>query len=504
MLVSCRQMREAEQRLFASGAADADTLMEIAGRTCAELIQRRCRTPASAILYVGKGNNGGDALVIGRELRLAGWRTTATYAGEPPEMTELAASKRTEFEATPNGRTGDRGQLILIDGLLGIGASGPLRGSVAELAALMNRQREEQQALTFSIDIPSGVDGDTGECRAGAVIADHTLTIAQVKPGLLADTAVNHVGRIDVVELPQIEIDKAQADTGAWLMTPKTLRGLLPRRQHDHHKGDAGRIGIIAGSPGMIGAAELCARGALRGGAGLVTLFAHPSIYQLLASRLPAEIMVRRLDDDDNAGDAVKNASVDVLAIGPGIGGQPPDWLINLILSDSRPIVLDADALNALAWNPDHLAALVASAAPRLLTPHPGEMKRLLESSSSSPGDRTRDRRSMAEHFATAHGITLLLKGARTVVAEKGRPTAINSTGNPGMASGGMGDVQTGLCAALLAATNDPFDAACLGVWLAGRSADLLVDSGARSVESLSATDVADGLGAAFDDLRRT
>lgn len=500
MLVSCQQMREAEERLFARGEVEAETLMEIAGRRCADLIQLRCPAPAWAILFVGKGNNGGDALVVGRELRKAGWRVAAQLAADSPnDMTELAAKKLAEFEATPQGGAANRSFTILVDGLLGIGASGPLRGTIAELAKEMNQQRKQVKALTFAIDIPSGIDGDSGECYAGAVVADHTLTIAQVKAGLVADAAVNHVGRIDVVPLDQIAVEDFCSD--AWLMTSESLRGLLPRRRHDFHKGNAGRVGIVAGSPGMLGAADLAARGALRGGAGLVTVFADDKISDLLAERVPPEIMVKRFEKVDE----IAAMNLDVLAIGPGLGGVIRLPLIHLMVDDPRPMVLDADALNALAASAKDLAALGSNRAERLLTPHPGEMERLLaadENAKASDRSRERSRGQVAEDFATEHGVTVLLKGARTVIAKAGQATAYNSTGNSGMASGGMGDVLTGLCAAMLAVTGDAFDAACLGAWLAGRSADLLVDSATRSIESLSAADVADGLGAAFADLR--
>jgi len=499
MLVSCQQMRDAEERLFASGEVDAESLMEIAGRCCAERIIRRCPVPGKATLYVGKGNNGGDALVIGRELRKAGWRVWAILSAEVSEMTELAAKKFAELNATTETGTAHAGPAIQVDGLLGIGAKGALRGQLAEMAAQMNELRDEIHTLTFAVDIPSGVDGDTGECYPGAVVADHTLTIAQVKTGLVADSAVNHIGRIELVPLDQIVPDQSVSD--AWLLTPEELCHFLPQRHHDFHKGEAGRVGIVAGSRGMIGAAELTARGALRGGAGLVTVFADEKISDLLAMRLPPEIMVKPFADSQE----ISDFNLDVLAIGPGLGENIRTSLVDLMINDPRPAVLDADALNALAAKPEHLAGLASSSSPRLLTPHPGEMKRLLAARHQlNTDDRSsdRDRRAVAETFAGRCGVTVLLKGARTVIARGGEASAYNSTGTPGMASGGMGDVLTGLCAALLASTGDTFRAACLAAWVAGRSAEHLIDTGVRSIESLSAVDVADGLGSGFDELR--
>jgi len=497
MLVTCQQMREAEERLFASGAVDAETLMEAAGLRCAGRIMTRCASPGRATLFVGKGNNGGDALVIGRELRKAGWQVTANLSAETSAMAELAAKKLAEFNATDDTGGGRRETTIQIDGLLGIGARGPLRGELAELANEMNEKRGELHALTFAVDIPSGIDGDTGECFPGAVVADHTLTLAQVKRGLVADPAVNHVGRLEVVPLEQIEFADSTID--ASLLTPRQIRRLLPQRHHDFHKGDAGRVGIIAGSPGMIGAADLVARGALRGGAGLVTVFADAKVCDLLAVRLPPEIMVKAFTDAQQ----ISDFDLDVLAIGPGLGENISATLIDLMINDPRPAVLDADALNALSSDPEYLIDLGESSSQRLLTPHPGEMKRLL---ADSVDDRScdRDRRTVAEEFARRLGVTVLLKGARTVIAKQGAVTAYNSTGTPGMASGGMGDVLTGLSAALLAATGDPFRAACIAAWVAGRSAELLIDTGVRSIESLSAADVADFVGAGFDNLRGT
>jgi ADP-dependent NAD(P)H-hydrate dehydratase / NAD(P)H-hydrate epimerase len=446
---------------------------------------------------VGRGNNGGDALVIGRELAGSGWNVEARYAGTPEEMTELARKKREEFSAAAKpGRDADAaGPLVLIDGLLGIGAQGAMRGRIGEMAAEMNALRSAIHATTFAVDIPSGVDGDTGEPYPGAVVADVTLTISAMKAGLVADRAIDHAGRLALIPLPEIAAQIQVGDESVFVPDTGWLKSRLPRRLYSCHKGQAGRVAIVAGSRGLTGAAKLCGLGALRGGAGLVTVFAHESIYPIIAASAPAEVMVRPMTGYAEA----RDFPADVLAVGPGLGSDPADaeGLAALMRDDPRPVVIDADALNLLSRvgrSIDQFQPL----GPRLLTPHPGEMARLL----GGEVDSGRERREIAREFVGHCPVTLLFKGARTAVAERGHPVALNPTGHPGMATGGIGDVLTGLCAALIAQAVAPYDAAVLGSWLIGRSAEMAISAGRVSAESLTASDVADGLGKAFESIR--
>ncbi|MEX1117253.1 MAG: NAD(P)H-hydrate dehydratase, partial [Terrimicrobiaceae bacterium] len=266
------------------------------------------------------------------------------------------------------------------------------------------------------------------------------------------------------------------------------LSECLPPRNFDTHKGQAGRIGIVAGSPGFLGAAHLCSLGSLKSGGGLITLFASPAVAALLAMRCPPEIMVRGISNLRE----VAHENLDVLAIGPGIGRANHGDVLALVRDLPIPMVVDADALHAVAEDRSLLNHLQG---PRLLTPHPGEMERL-----SPRAGRTR--RLWAEDFVSERKITLLLKGARTVVASSGQPTTFNTTGHPGMATGGMGDVLTGVTAALIAQGQPPHTAAILGAWTCGFAAESAIAAGA-SQESLTPQDVTNHLGQAFNALRQ-
>ena len=489
-------MAECERRAFERAVSAAD-LMEEAGRGIASVVRQFFPKPGVLGLFLGKGNNAGDALVAARELARDGWEVRARLAFPLKDFKELPAAHwkalgaqvseagEGEFHALAGRR------LVLLDGLLGIGASGPLEGKMKALAAEMNDLRRSVHAATVAMDIPSGLDGDSGQPCEDAVMADLTVTIAAVKRGLVADTAADHVGRLALVPLPALRA--AEGEGGVSVLAASELRRWLPRRSFDFHKGQAGRVGIIAGSRGFLGAAALAATGTLRGGAGLVTLLAKEDAYALLAERTPPEVMVRQVGDFREA----LQLGFDVLAIGPGVG-MSAQTEISRLLRDARiPVVLDADALTMVAHG--KLEALAGSPGPRLLTPHPGEMARMVERETAWKG---LDRRGLAEAFvARFQNATLLLKGARTVVATRGETTAFNSTGHPGMATGGVGDVLTGLCAALVGQGVPLHHAACLGAWLSGRAGELAIGSG-QSEESLAALDVAAHLGAAFSDLR--
>lgn len=484
MIVTCQQMQQMEEAAFARGVS-AEALMDEAGCGIADVVRQFFPKPGLLVLYLGKGNNAGDALVAARELRKDGWRVAARLSGEPDQMKPLPlkhwrtleAVVSTDIEAHWAER---RGPFVLLDGLLGIGAAGPLRDSLRGLAVEMNALRQTHHATTIAMDIPSGLDGDTGQACDDAVIADITVTIAHVKQGLLADEATGHVGRLALVPLRELT---AQAP-GQEVVTSALLRPLLLRRSFDMHKGQAGRVAIVAGSRGFLGAAVLASLGALRGGAGLITLFAKPETYDLLAMKLPPEIMVRPCTDYREA-----TQGFDVLAIGPGLGFQHEAEVLELLQTARQPAVVDADALTI--WAKHGLPPMLG---PRLLTPHPGEMARLTNSESLP-------RAVLAEGFTFKHGVTLLLKGARTVIATQHQPLRYNTTGTPGMASGGMGDVLTGLGAALIAQGMALHDAASAGCWLLGRAAEIALASSAE--ESLCATDVATHLGPAFHDLKR-
>lgn len=486
MILTAEQMKAAEEAAFVSGATP-EGLMEIAGEGIARCIRQFFPRPGNAVVFCGKGHNGGDALVAARHLREAGWHLVVRLAfpiGELAPLTrmhlEAIGGDHSEVFENPGG-----GPLIAIDGLLGIGVTGTPRGNVAERIRELNRLRAAG-AFTIAVDLPSGLEATTGEVFDPCVQADLTITLGFAKTGLLADGATGHVGRLAVVPLPGVSATEGDPATVA---TASALRPLLPIRNFDTHKGTYGRIGIVAGSSGYLGAARLCSAAAVHAGGGLVTLYALPETYEQLSRFTIPEVMVRRVESYDR----ILEERFDVLAIGPGLARDHDDQVRFLVEKAVAPCVVDADALNAVSCD---MTLLEHCAGLRLLTPHPGEMERL-------EPQRGRIRRSWAEEFVSKHPVTLLLKGARTIVAEKGYPTCFNTTGNPGMGSGGMGDILTGVTAALMGAGASPRDAAMLGARLCGRASEIAIFDGSDSQESLSASSVIDHLGLAFDSLRK-
>jgi len=491
--LTCQQMRELEDRAFNRGAT-AEDLMERVGRGMVAAILPRYPVPGRVIACIGTGNNGGDALVALRYLAVAGWKVGVRSANSSTELAVLPRKKWRELGTSPWKELvindGGAGCLLLLDGLIGIGADGPLRPPLDGLATWMNELRHTQRADVIAMDIPSGLNGDTGEAYEGAVVADLTLTVGVPKVGVLSPKAANYTGSIETIPLVELPIPD---DQSASLTDVHSLKNSLPRRPHDFHKGDAGRVGIFAGSLGMLGAAVLCARGAMRSGAGLVTVFAFDDIYPLLAPMLPPEVMLHRMTSIGK----IRKYRLDALAMGPGIGVKNPQenrrWL-RLLKQLDLPLVLDADALNRLAET-----SLVSYLRPNhILTPHPGEMARLF------PEGEEMDRLTKVRAFTDRYpGTTLLFKGTHSIVAQSGQPLHINGTGHAGMASGGQGDVLTGVIAGLLAQGVACMEAARLGAWLCGRAAELAVSNGGQSAQSLSAGDVTDWLGAAFQELDR-
>jgi len=250
----------------------------------------------------------------------------------------------------------------------------------------------------------------------------------------------------------------------------------------------SGRVAIVAGSPGFSGAARLCSAAAVAGGAGLVTLFVKKDAYPILASAIIPEVMVRQVESYEE----VLRDRWDAIAIGPGLSTRSADEILSVVRGANSPCVVDADALNVVSESP---GILNGCAGPRLLTPHPGEMERL------SPC-RRRSRLQWMREFVHQYPVTLLLKGARTIIGQADRQAAYNTTGNPGMASGGMGDVLAGITAALLAQGLSPYESAMVGAWVCGRSAEIAVSASGESQESLRASHVIQNAGRAFRDLR--
>jgi len=485
-------MRDAENAAFARGIS-AEHLMNQAGSGFAETVQRFFPRPGYCLIFSGKGNNGGDALVAAAHLKRAGWHTDVHLSFPESECNELLRKKITEYRDTPRAvgaamSAADLGgrpaPTVILDGLLGLGSKPPLRDPILAACREINRLRSHRNAFVFASDQPTGLDGDSGKTDRDCVVADFTVTIAAAKRGLLADNAINFVGRLEVVPLSDLPLETADETVAS----AAALRGLLPRRQFEAHKNQFGRVGIVAGSRGFAGAATMCAWGALRGGAGLVEVFVPENIYEIVAAAAPFESMVKPVK---SYRDLIEE-KIDVWGIGPGLGRDNAPEIIELMQRAENPMVVDADALNIVSTN---VSILKNCRGPRLLTPHPGEMKRLA-------GNQNNSRTELAEKFTGEFPITLLLKGSRTIVAEKGKFISYNTTGNPGMATGGMGDVLTGVCAALLAQNLSPFDAARVGAWACGRAAEISIFNHGESQQSLLPRDVLTNLGRALGELQ--
>ena len=491
MILSRASMLAVEGQTLGRGVP-ADALMETAGAKLARCITQFFPRPGLVVCYAGKGHNAGDAFVAARHLLAHGWRVLVRT---PFDRVDFAPLTRDKFDLLqPAVLSGplhpsvpQEGPLIQLDALVGLGSTGPLREPLASLAVEMNTLRREAGARTVAVDFPSGLDPDTGECSDPCVMADITATVGFAKTGLVADCATNHVGRIAVLEIPDfLAPDEGESE----LLTAPMLRRHWPPRDFDVNKGMCGRVVLLAGSRGTLGAAALASAGAVRGGAGLVSLGAVPDAYELLATTVMPEVMVRPFQHLTD----VLALPVDAIGIGPGLGTGHEARMLRVVREAACPAVVDADAITIVAHA--GLQHLENAKGPRLLTPHPGEMQRLLAAR------KLTDRAAAAREFAAKHPVTLLLKGARTVIAEKGRPLRFNSTGHPGMATGGMGDVLTGVCTALLGQGADTFLAASLGAWVCGRAAEIAVYRGGSSAESLAPTDVLAHLGRAFDSLR--
>lgn len=486
MIVTSSEMRSLEERAFAAGV-EAEALMDEAGAQIAGAVRQFSPQPGRCVVHFGKGHNGGDALVAARHLATMGWSVELVPAYGATDWSALTRKKFAAIESrdtTPQSRT-----LVVLDGLLGIGGGGALREPIRSGCRAINHLRETANALVFAIDLPTGLDGDTGEADVDAVRADFTATIGFPKRGLVAQGASEYVGRICVLPLPALAAHAGPEFAGDRVATAAELAPLLPRRPFEMHKGECGRVGIVAGSRGLTGAALLCSKACVHAGAGLVTLYVAEEIYAVAASAACPEVMVRPVRSYLE----LLETRRDVLALGPGLGMERREEVLELVRRSTQPAVLDADALNVISTD---LHALDSCEGPRLLTPHPGEMARL------DPASRERSRRETVSEFASRWPHTLLLKGARTIVAERGKLASFNSTGSPGMATGGMGDVLTGVLAALIGQKLSGYDAARLGAWLCGRAAEIAISHGGQSEESLSASGVIAHLGGAFRDLR--
>jgi len=499
-VLSQAEMVAREQEAFQSGVT-ATALMEAAGEAMAWRLAALYPQAQTFLILTGKGNNGGDGFVVARHLAESGRVVQVVLAAPEDQLGELPRAQLDRLIGPyPNLEIvpwrddlvfpGSDG--VVVDALLGIQARGPLRESLAGIVAKTNAARVSNFFRIAALDLPTGLaaceEGGVPDHRDGAIIADVTLAVGFAKNVLIRETFAAWVGRLEIVPWSRTHT----ASTPRQVLVGPELAGLLPRRSALSHKTDFGRVVIIARSPGFTGAPALCAQAALAMGAGLLSVVTRPEVHSIVAAQSPHEAMVSAWPEAGATPAVVQNASA--LAIGPGLGvdGKTSE-ILRTALAVGHPVVLDADALNALAQNLDLLRE---AKGPILLTPHPGEMARLLGRAFGAE-----ERESVAREFADRHNVTLILKGTRTLVTAPGQPIFINTTGNPGLSTGGSGDTLTGILAALLAQGLAPLDAARLGVWLHGHAADLvLAERGCE--EGLTPTRLSAHLGVALVSLR--
>ena len=469
-----------------------EQLLDAAGERLGLAIGRHFPQAGSVVGYLGKGHNAGDTLVALRILRdRFGWDISIRSAYRMTECAALTARKWVELgspeplESQPNWRD-LKHPLVLLDGLLGSGASGPLREPLIPLADEMAGLRRDAGARVAAVDLPSGINADSGEIPPNTVTADITFMIGNAKRGLLHSHAAAATGALAIVPVDALTTRRLGDFE---LICPLTLHCGKKPRPFDFHKGMAGRIAILAGSENYTGAAVLAASGALRGGGGLITLFVPSAAQAVISTKCPPEIIVRGFHDPRE----LLDVRFDALAVGCGLGemtDSAAEGLLELIAKSPAPTVVDADALNLIARSGE--TGILTER--HIVTPHPGEFVRL------APDLQDLPREAAARQFADRTGSTLLLKGSRTLVTRRGQTLWSNATGTPAMATGGQGDVLAGVIAARLAIGDSPVEAAALSAWLCGRSAEIALNEPHLSEESLAPSDVLHFLGAAYQN----
>jgi len=502
-------------------------LMENAGRAVSEQVMSSARGTRVATVVCGKGNNGGDGLVAARYLYERGVDARVFLLAEESKISgsagsNLAVLKKMGIEVREVADEAGLKELqsslkesdVAVDAVFGIGFSGQIEGIPASAVDLINDSRPRR---IVSVDVPSGINSDTGEADSRAVRADVTVTFAYPKVGLLKHPASELAGRLVTADIgipkenplhPKKAKAKKPHDSATTVITPEFVSSRIPVRPASAHKGTCGSVLIVAGSPGMTGAALLTSKAALRSGAGLVRACVPKSQAAVADAALPEMITVGLPETGSGtlSDKALKDimalyGKCDCLALGPGLSTQKGTVsLVRKLLKDIagsrhvKPMVIDADALNAIA---DDISVLGALSHNAVITPHPGEMARI---AGISVDEVQRSREDLAKKLSRNYGIIVVLKGSKTVVAKPGS-SVINLTGNPGMAQAGMGDALTGAIAGFLAQGMKPFDASCAGVFVHGMAGDVV--SSIKGDRGFMASDLIDAIPYVMNSIMR-
>ncbi|HUK34639.1 MAG TPA: NAD(P)H-hydrate dehydratase [Vicinamibacterales bacterium] len=516
-VLNAAQMREADRRTIEDIGIPSLVLMENAGRQAVAAIEaiHSDLLDRQVAVLCGRGNNGGDGFVVARTLLQRGVDVAVFLIGQ---VSAVRGDARVNLDIL--GRLGVTvveiadGQAwelhlsevrdcdLIVDAIFGTGLNAPVHGLIESVIADVNASG----IPVVAIDLPSGLSADTPDPIGASIEAGTTVTLAAPKLPLVLPPGENHAGDIVIADIG-IPTDVIEALDGprVELLTRSGIRELITPRAPDSHKGDYGHVFIVAGSPGKTGAAHLSAMGALRSGAGLVTVATPVMCLPIVASMAPEYMTVGLVAFDDEAAaggldpdgvDRLIDMARDVIAIGPGLGQAAGTrrFVKSLVEQATMPLVIDADGLNAFADDPDRLTGREGRDV--IITPHPGEMARLVRMSTEEVQTRRLD---VARNFASAHHVYVVLKGHRTLIATPDEKVFINPTGNPGMATGGTGDVLTGMVASCLAQLLDAEAACKLAVYLHGMAGDLAgADSGDMS---LIASDVVSHIGSAVQEL---
>lgn len=516
-VLTAAEMREADRRTIQEIGLPGAVLMENAGAAVAAVVLERFPQAWRPVVLCGRGNNGGDGFVIARRLRerqpkvlLLGRRSEVkgdarihlgVYERSGGSLIEVP-----DENAWADARPVLLGADLIIDAMLGTGLASEPTGVVARAIADL-ASAEVARIPIVAVDLPSGLRSDSGEAAWPTVRATVTVAFAAPKHGLVLPPACDRVGELKIADIG-IPASLLLADTHLFLLEETDAARALPARGADSHKGSYGHVLVIAGSVGKTGAAALCAAGALRAGAGLVTVASPADAVPLFTGVLRAEAMAEPLPLTEGGGlgkEAVERAldlakSRDVVVLGPGLGAGADvrSFVRELLARCDRPMVVDADGLNAIAPSGKGAGAiaLLRRTAPTVVTPHPGEMARL---TGLSTVEVQRRRLEVARAFSLETGATVVLKGQRTIIAGAEGQAAVNPTGNPGMASGGTGDVLAGMVGALLARGDRSWTTVAAAVFLHGRAGDHAAAS--LGEDGMLAGDLIDAIGKAIESV---
>lgn len=513
-IVNSHEMKRIDRLTIESYGVPSLVLMERAGLAVAAKVKELFppQLHQKVTVVAGRGNNGGDGLVVARILQNWGYRVKVLILAEKDALSlDCAAQYQItrhfgiKVEFTPTISNIDLHGAVIIDAIFGTGINKPVNEDLLKIFNQIN----SSSTSVVSVDMPSGISSDTGEVLGGAIKADYTVTFGLPKRGHFLYPGASYTGSLFVDDIGFDSRILQSEDLKVNLIQKEIISGIMTCRQKYSHKGDYGHVLIIAGSRGKTGAALLSAKACLRSGSGLVTLGVPESLIDVIQGRITEE-MTLPLEDSSKGALSSKaideilsfaSGRIDAIAIGPGIGvsDDTEKLIARLVKNSPVPLVIDADGINSLSANPDILLKAKSAV---IITPHPGEMARFYSSAFKQEykiSDVERNRLEVSTKLATEYNINVVLKGVPSVIASPKGDVFINSTGNPGMATAGAGDVLTGIIASLVGQGLSPLNASVSGVYIHGLSGDIA--SAKKGQHCMLASDIIDCLSDAFNSI---